>query len=155
MFSVQAFYYISAFVIFALAWLGGGHTERTGVALYLSGYIASFMVQGLWFNELMWAVALIDLLVLSVLIHLALRRDRWWPLVAAAFQSLIMLIYVATVLMPELSPRSGVAASWALNVIVLYCLLGGVLERIMAGETPVSASAIWTPVRRPPRTPEA
>jgi len=151
MFPVQAFYFFSAFAIFALAWLGGGHTERAGVALLLSGYIATFMVQGLWLGELMWAVALVDLIVLVVLVHLALRRDRWWPLVAVAFQSLIMLIYVVTILIPELSPRTGIVASWALNIIVLYCLLAGVLERILAGETPVSASAVWR--RRRPAPP--
>jgi len=107
------------------------------------------MVQRWVIGDLMWGVALIDLIVLILLIWLALTRDRWWPLVAAAFQALIMVTYVATVVITDLSLRTGVGAAWALNFVVLYCLLGGVLERILAGETPVSATAIWTRVHRP------
>lgn len=155
MFPLQAFFLISVLVIFPLAWLGGGHTERAGVALFLPLYILSYLVQGLRIGDLMWGIAATDLIALIGLVWLSLTRERWWPLVAAGFQILIMFIYVATVLIPDLTPRAGIAASWALNIIVLYTLLGGVLERWLAGEAPVSASAVWTRRRPPPAAPNS
>ena len=141
--SIQSYYYISALVILPLIWQGGGQTERTGATMYLFASIASVLTQGFWLGDLRWAVALVDLFLLAGLIYLALRKDRWWPLMASAFQTLTLLIYIATAVQPELSARTGVVATWALSFIILYSLLGGVLERILAGEAPASASAIW------------
>lgn len=150
MYPLQAFFLISTLVIVPLAWLGGGHTERAGVALYLCLYIVGYLVQRLQIGSLLWAEALVDLAFLAGLAWLALRRERWWPLVASALQIMVILLYATTVLVPEFSVRSGIAAGQVLGVLGLYCLLAGVLERILNGETAVSASAVWAPRRPPP-----
>jgi hypothetical protein len=146
---IQAAFYLLAFVICVMIWLGGGKTERTGAAMYLAALAASLMTQGLWFGNVRWAVAVIDVVFLAGLIYLALRKDRWWPLVAAGFQILILLIYAAMVLRPELGVRSGVGATWALAHLISLCLLGGVLERFLAGEVSVRTSAIQARRRMP------
>lgn len=138
---IQVVFYLLAFVIYVMIWLGGGQTERTGAAMYLAAVAASVMTQGLWLGDVMWAVALVDVALLGGLVYLALRKDRWWPMVASGFQVLILLIYAATAMRPELGARSGVGAIWALAYLIIFCLLGGVLERFLAGEVSVRASA--------------
>ena len=140
---LPAAFLVSALVIFPLAWLGGGHTGRSGVALYMCLFFVSPLVQQYRIGNLMWATALIDLVFLIGLVWLALKRERWWPLVASAFQVMVMLIYLSTALVPGFDTRSGVVAIMVLGMLALFCLLGGVVERILAGEAPVSASAVW------------
>jgi hypothetical protein len=154
MYPLQAFFLMSILVVLPLAWLGGGHTERSGVTLFLWLYIVGYLVQYLLIGNLMWGEALVDIVGLAGVVWLALKRDRWWPLVAAAVHIMILLVYAGTALVPGFSLRSGVVASMVLGVLSLYCLMGGVLERILAGETPVSKTAIWTRVRRPAPPPK-
>lgn len=151
MYPLKAFFLISTLAIFPATWLGGGHTERSGVALYMCLYIAGYPVQRLRIGNLLWAEALLDFIFLIGLVWLALRRERWWPLVAAALQIMVILLYFITMAVPGFSIRSGVVASQVLGILALYCLLAGVLERVLAGEAPASASAVWTR-RRPPAT---
>ena len=132
---LPAAFLVSALVIFPLAWLGGGHTERSGVALYMCLFFVSPLVQQYRIGNLMWATALIDLVFLIGLV--------WLALVASAFQVMVMLIYLSTALVPGFDTRSGVVAIMVLGMLALFCLLGGVVERILAGEAPVSASAVW------------
>ncbi|WP_417231812.1 hypothetical protein [Brevundimonas sp.] len=145
---LPAFFMISLLAVFPLAWLGGGHTERAGVALYLCLYIVGRLTQHIQIGNPLLAPALVDLVFLIGLAWLALKRERWWPLVASALQVMVMLVYVGAMLVPGFNYRSGIVAIMVLGVLGLYCLLGGVLERILAGETPASASAVWR--RRPP-----
>jgi hypothetical protein len=154
MYPLQVFFLISILAIFPLAWFGGGHTERSGVALFLCLYIVGYLVQHLLIGNLMWGEVLVDVVGLAGVVWLALKRERWWPLAAAAIQIMILLVYAGTVLIPGFSLRSGVVANMVLGALNLYCLLGGVLERILAGETPASAGAIWTRVRRPTTAPK-
>jgi len=148
---LPAFFLISIPVVFPLAWLGGGHTERAGVALYLCLYILAGLTQHVPIGNPLWAPALVDLIFLIGVVWMALKRERWWPLVACALQVMVMLVYIGTMLVPGFSPRSGIVAVMVLGILGLYCLLGGVLERILAGEAPVSASAVWR--RRRPAPP--
>jgi cytochrome bd-type quinol oxidase subunit 2 len=150
MYPLQAVFLISILVIFPLAALAGGHAERAGATLYLCLYIVGYLVQHLQVDNLLWAEALVEIACLAGLLWLSLKRDRWWPLVASALQVMSILVYVATMLTPEFSIRSSVVATTTLSLLGLYCLLGGVLERFLAGEVAVSGTAIWIPVRKPP-----
>jgi cytochrome bd-type quinol oxidase subunit 2 len=154
MYPLQAVFVISILVILPLAALAGGHAERAGATLYLCLYIVGYLVQHFQVGNFLWAEALVEIACLAGLLWLSLRRDRWWPLVASALQVMSILVYVAALLNPELSIRSIVVATTTLSLLGLYCLLGGVLERILAGETPASAGAIWTRVRRPTTAPK-
>ena len=149
----QAAFYLLSFVIYVTIWLGGGQTERTGAAMYVVGCVIGLMTQGLWFGNVMWAMALVDIALLGGLIYLALRKDRWWPMVASGFQVLILLIYAAMALRPELGARAGVGATWALAYLIIFCMLGGVVERFLAGEVSVRDSAVRTRRRTPTTSP--
>ena len=147
------FYLISMLAILPLAWFRGGHPERAGVALFLCIYIASALTQTWRDGDILWGPLVVEVTFLAGLIRLALKRDRWWPMAATAFQFLLVILLIGAALTSEITARSGIVAALVLGVLSLYCLLGGVLERILAGEPPVSATAIWTRVRRPPAAP--
>jgi len=147
----QLFYLLLSLAVFAWAWLRGGHTERTGVAVYVMAFLISFLLQSVTLNHFRLGDATVDLVLFGALIWLALRRDRWWPLAAAAFAGLTLVAHALMFMTPDLSEahiRMDVASRWGLGVLLVLCLAAGVVERWMAGEAPVSVSARW---RRPER----
>lgn len=148
----QLFYLLLSLSIFAWAWMRGGHTERTGVAVFVFAFLASFMLQSVTLKEFRLGEAFVDLALFVSLAWLALRRDRWWTLAAAAFSGLTMIAHAVMFLTPDLQEqhiRMDVASRWGIGVLLVLCLAAGVVERWMAGERPVSAEARW---RRPERS---
>jgi hypothetical protein len=142
----QLFYLLLSLIVFAWAWMRGGHTERAGVAIFVFAFLASFMLQSVTLNAFRLGEALVDLGLLAALVWLALRRDRWWTLAAAAFGTLIMIAHALVFMTPNLNQaliRMDVASRWGIGVLMVVCLGAGVVERWMAGERPVSADARW------------
>lgn len=142
----QLFYLLLSLSVFAWAWMRGGHTERTGVAIYVMGFFVSFLMQAITLNSFRLGDALVDVAMFSALVWLALRRDRWWTLAAAAFAGLTLIAHALMFLTPELTEahiRMDVASRWGIGVLMVLCLAAGVVERWMAGEQPVSAAARW------------
>ena len=150
----QLFYLLLSLSVFAWAWLRGGHTERAGVAILVLAFLASFMMQPITLGQFRLGDAIVDLAVFISMVWLALRRDRWWTLAAAAFGGLILIAHALMFLTPNLQEahiRMDVASRWGIGVLMILCLGAGVVERWMAGEQPVSLQARW---RRPERRPE-
>ncbi len=147
----QIFYLLLSLLVFAVAWMRGGHTERAGVAIFVLAFVASLMVQPLTVNQFRLGEALVDLALCGALVWLALRRDRWWTLAAAAFAGLTLIAHALMFMTPHLEQahvRMDVASRWGIGVLLILCLAAGVLERWMAGERPASNEARW---RRPER----
>jgi peptidoglycan/LPS O-acetylase OafA/YrhL len=148
----QLFYLLLSLGVFAWAWLRGGHTERTGVAVFVLAFLSSFMLQTLTMKHFRLGEAIVDLALFAAMVWLALRRDRWWTLAAAAFSGLTLIAHAVMFLTPDLQEqhiRMDVASRWGIGVLLILCLGAGVIERWMAGERPVSTEARW---RRPQRS---
>ena len=139
----QAFYLYLSLFTFAVAWWRGGHPERAGVAIFVVAYSVSVLVQGWTIGDLRWGEAVVDLVTLGAFIWLAIRADRWWTLVVCAFMFLILVAHGVMIIVPQLDVRGDVAARWGLGTAAILALLAGVLERWLAGEAPVSATARW------------
>lgn len=137
---VQAVYLASFLVILPLAWVWGGHTERRGAMLLIVAYVATLFGVELVIGRFRVGELAIDLVFLAFLIGLALRSNRWWPMVAVAVQVLTVVSYGALWLDPDLRLRDNVATRWVLGMVMLYSLLGGIIERWLAGEAPAMAS---------------
>ena len=142
---VPLFFLCSALAILPLAWVKGGHPERAGVALFIAAYVAAPFLEGFRIGETMPAIAVEDLIILSVLIWLALKYDRWWLLLASAAQSLNVLSHVALMVTPELTAREAIGAQWVFGLISLYALFSGILERHLSGERAASPALSRTP----------
>lgn len=134
-------------MVFALAWLKGGHTERFGVMVLVVAYIVSF-APPVMIGQLHAVHAFEDALLMLVFGWLALKRDRWWPLIMTATMVLTVLVHLSMVLVPELDRRADIAARLGLGVLTTLSLLIGVVERWLAGERPVSEGAIWSRLKR-------
>ncbi len=138
----QAFFLVSTLVVFAWAWLKGGHAERHGVLVLMIAFVASVLVQDIGQDvgdgRYRYAVIVVDVILTVVLLRMALTRDRWWLLVATAGQLLQVLAHASLFLNPDLSLRDNIAVRWVFGMLTLYSLLAGVLERKLAGEAAVS-----------------
>lgn len=142
----QLFYLLLSLGVFAWAWLRGGHTERTAVAAFVLAFLVSLLLQGVTLSGFRLGEAVVDLALFGAMVWLALRRDRWWTLAAAAFGGLTLIAHGLMFLTPDLQPshiRMDVASRWGLGVLMILCLGAGVIERWMAGEAPVSVRARW------------
>ncbi len=129
-------------MVYALAWLRGGHPERFGAAVLLfAGLLASpsnaWQVGGAYPG---WAV--LDGGMLVALGWLAFRSDRWWAMVAASSYGLMVFAQVIRLMDPTFSHYAMVSAHVGLGYVVDLALLGGVWERWLAGEPP-AARAAW------------
>ena len=147
----QVFYLLLSLLVFAVAWMRGGHTERAGVAIFVLAFVASLLAQPLTLNNFRLGDAIIDLALFVALVWLALRRDRWWTLAAAAFGGLTLIAHAMMFMTPNLGLahiRMDIASRWGIGVLLILCLGAGVVERWMAGERPASNEARW---RRPER----
>ena len=145
----QIFYYSFSLLVFALAWLKGGHAERFGVTVLIIAWIVSF-APPFMIGRLHADHAVEDVLLMLVFGWLALKGDRWWPLVMTAAMALTVLVHVSMVLVPDLDRRADVAARLGLGVLTSLSLLLGVFERWLAGERPVGESVRWHRVERAP-----
>jgi hypothetical protein len=134
----QLFFLISTLMILPIAWLKGGHPERTGVVVLLLAYLSGVFLQSVRIDRLMIGYAIADLFMLAALIWMTLKYDRWWLFVASAAQALSVLSYLAVLARPELTARENVGAQWVFGLIALYALLVGVFERWVAGEPPAA-----------------
>ena len=146
----QLFYLISTLVILPAAWVRGGHPERTGVVVFLITYLSGLFLQSLRFDRFMIGYGIADVFMLTALIWMTLKYDRWWLVVASAAQALSVLSYLTILTQPDLTARQNVAAQWVFGLISLYALLGGVFERWLAGERPAGPPLSARPVRSRP-----
>ena len=146
----QLFYLISTLVILPIAWLRGGHPERTGVVVFLITYLSGLFLQSLRFDRFMIGYGIADIFMVTALMWMMLKYDRWWLLVASAAQALSVLSYLTILTQPDLTARQNVAAQWVFGLISLYALLGGVFERWLAGERPAAPSLSERPSRPRP-----
>ena len=103
----------------ALALWYGGREERMTAAILAAASLLTPLVQTADFRHAERGVIFIDLAVLLLLVALALRSVRFWPLFAAAFQLVGSASHLATRAFPELYGYSyaTVAVFWSYAVI--------------------------------------
>lgn len=87
-------------------------------------------------------------MITLIVIWLALRSDRWWPLVAAASLTLCVVVELLERMNPGLSEYAAASAQLGLWIVVYLALVAGVGERWLAGERPVSENALRRPAPR-------
>lgn len=113
------------FTVFAVGCCGaafwkGRDSERLTAAALLLAAVASPLLQTSGFFKPETGILVIDLAVLSYLIVLALRSDRFWPLWAAGFQVVGTLIHVARLTDPSVWHSAYATANifWAYPVLL-------------------------------------
>ena len=87
-----------AVIVVGFAFLKGDEPERIGAAAYILGLFASLLVQDSGpLNGTNWVLMAIDTVMVCIYAGLAWKTNRAWPVWVCAFQSIIVLSHVLTV----------------------------------------------------------
>ncbi len=135
-------------VAVGVAWLRGGHSERLGALATLVAFAVSFYTHELRIGAFYAGDAVVDLLMTSLFVWLALTSDRWWTLVMSGIMALTLLVYVSALVAPDIGPYAVLSARVGLGILSSLILLGGAGERWLVGERAVSDREAWTRRRR-------
>lgn len=84
-----------------------------------------------------------DLAVMLIFGWLAFRAARWWPLAVTAALALCVLVRAIGMVNPDLSRFAMLSAVIGFWILAYVALLGGVMERRLAGEVAASTGKIW------------
>ena|SRR5215831_10994912 len=104
----------------AVAFWRGGRPEQLASLGVVVGSIATALLQNTHdYSQTQWADLAVDATYLAVLLWLALRTNRYWPMWAAAFQFLSVIIYLARMA----DRRLGASAPYWAVVIWSYLIL--------------------------------
>lgn len=141
---------VAAFFAIIVGWLRGGHPERFGAAVMLLSYFSSSQIYTWHIGNFFWATAVKALVLVLIFGWLALRTDRWWPLLTTAALALAVLVHGLTLAIPELPTDTAKSALVGLWIVIYLTVLGGAMERRLAGEKPVSGAAVWRRRRAAP-----
>jgi hypothetical protein len=133
--------------VYAFVWMRGGHPERFGAAVLLLNHLAQSITY-LWvIDGFYWAIAIHDSVLLLIFGWYCLRSTRWWPFVATAGFVLISFVRVLDIVNPDMSQRDMMSAQIGFWFMIDMSLLGGVVERYLAGE-PAAGRSAWARVER-------
>ncbi len=137
--------YVLALAAVPVGWLRGGHPERFGVAVLIISYVISSQTYRWRIDDVYWATAAQDAVLLCVFGWLAFTSNRWWPAAVTALFALVVVVHLLTIIDPDLSEQAAISAQVGLNSLINLTLLAGVFERWLAGERPASDRATWRP----------
>jgi len=110
----------------AFALLKGEQAERIGGSALLVGWLATLVIQRqVGIQNAALPVMAIDVVLLLVLLGLAWRTDRSWPIWGSAFQLVTVLIHVISLLDLHIGIFAYVTASLVATYGLLACLAVG------------------------------
>ena len=129
----------------------GRGPERVGAAAYGANWALTPAVQIYPLAQLQWGVLGLDLAAAAVLLAIALRANRWWPLLAAAFALLIPVEHLGYAIAPRGLARAYFAGEAIWSYAILLALVAGTaVEAGGARRLSAATSAGFGPAPRPP-----
>jgi len=119
------------------AWRGGWPERSAAAAMSLAWLASAFAQRSLQLWGPQTGIMIIDGLLLSALLVVALRSDRWWPMWASGFHGLGMLLHVAVIIDADIWGRAYYVAGAIFSYLtMLALLLGGLSRPKRTAETP-------------------
>ena len=132
--------------IAGLSWRHGGWPERLVALSMAAGLLAAVVIQYHPLGRLPhFGVFIVDLALLTVLVGVALRSDRWWPLFCCAFVLLAATSGLALAFDQHLERLNTVVDPSVWNALALISLGVGLFE--VASRVRVKPSAQGSPER--------
>jgi hypothetical protein len=103
-------------------WRGGRDERVAAIALAIGVVLtkAVYVHQG---QQTEWGLLAVDAVLLAVLVWIALVSSRYWPIFAAAFQFLAVVIHLARMADPSLSGWAYISA----EILFGYLLAGAIV----------------------------
>lgn len=105
-------------------WRGGVPERRTAIVVALC-WVASVIVDNDGSRGVQWAILSVDVLLGVWLVIQALTCNRFWLMVAAGAQILILLTHVGFVLTPDMMQEGFFSAYYIWSYVVLLALALG------------------------------
>jgi len=112
---------------FAL-WRGGWPERVAGAGILVTAIAAPIVQQSPFMADTDLGVFALDLGLFFVLLWVALRSDRWWPLFATAFMLLAVVTHLAVMLSSAIREFTYVTATTLWGYLVVYSLAFGLWE---------------------------
>jgi hypothetical protein len=117
---------VFAVLIAAIALLKGDALERAGATAFLLGWLASLILQAdARLHGPQWGMMAVDAVMLAVFVAMAWKSRRTWPIWACAFQALIVMSHLLTLV----DPRPPIRAFYTVINLASY----GVLTALALG----------------------
>lgn len=120
----------------------GGREEQTAAGAMLLSVLATLFLRDPKWSGTQWGAFAADAGLLVVLLVIALRTARFWPLFAAAFQLLCVITHIARILDPGVRAWAYATAQVIWTQWVLFAIGTGVFTN-------------WRRTRRQPATVES
>ena len=110
--------------VVALTWWRGRFDERAAAIICVVGtFMTIFLVEGMdtRFRSVDLSIFLVDLLVLSGFVALALRSDRFWPMWVAGLQLTATSVHLLKIVNPDLMRfvYGAALAFWSYPILLL------------------------------------
>jgi hypothetical protein len=107
----------------------GGSPERVGAVAMVGAWFGTVLVQNsLQRWGLQTGVMLVDAALLAVLLYLALKTDRWWPMWASGFQAMNVMLHLAVLADAKVWGYSYFVAGAIFSYLVMLSLFLGSLR---------------------------
>lgn len=116
-------------------WQGGRPERLVAIIMLVGSFLsipAAHMIATIWQSP-EFGILAVDLVVLGLLMSLALRSDRFWPIWITAIHFVSVAIHFATIVEPTIIPRAYAMAQgfWAYPMLVVL-MFGTMTHRRLA-----------------------
>lgn len=118
--------FVVMFLVCSGAFVRGDVEERLTAGGLMTNVLATVVMRDPSWPQLQRAGFLVDVLFLLLLLGIALRTRKFWPLAAAAFQLLAVLTHVAKMIDPDLHQWSYITAIVIWTYLLMIALGVGV-----------------------------
>jgi hypothetical protein len=119
----------------------GGWSERTAAGAFILAWLATPLLRDRSWIGTQWGGFAIDIVFLAVLVGVALRSRRYWPLFAAAFQLLAVLTHLARIIDPHVHVWAYITAGVIWTYLTLFAIALGAYNRWRERSQPAAKAA--------------
>lgn len=118
------------------AWRGRGPERIAAAAMVLAWLATTLLHDATQLYGPQVLIMAIDVALLAVLLSIALISDRWWPMWAAAFHGLSVVLALAMIADPKVWARAGFIASTVFSYLTMLALFLGAVGGKPVGKPP-------------------
>jgi hypothetical protein len=112
----------------AALWRGGPDERAAGAALLIA-WLVSIVVDSHQGRTIQWGFLGVDSVLLVVLIIIALQSDRYWPLFAAGFHLLSVMVHVARMADRTLGAWAYISGGVLFGYLAVFALAVGTIAQ--------------------------